>query len=86
LFVIRHRERDLLRESLARERIETLIHYPVPPHLSGAYSQLGYSAGALPIAERLAHEVLSLPMGPHLDSASMDRVVQAIAAYEVSRE
>lgn len=86
LFVIRHRERDLLREWLAREKIETLIHYPTPPHLSGAYAQLGYSAGALPIAEQLAHEVLSLPIGPHLDGASVERVVQAIAACEVSGE
>ena len=86
LFVIRHRERDLLREWLAHAGVETLIHYPIPPHLSGAYSQLGYLPGALPIAEHLAREVLSLPIGPHLDGASVDHVVQAIAAYEVSGE
>jgi dTDP-4-amino-4,6-dideoxygalactose transaminase len=86
LFVIRHRERELLREWLLHEGIETLIHYPIPPHLSGAYSHLGYLPGALPTAEKLADEVLSLPMGPHLDGASVDRVVQAIAAYEVSGE
>ncbi|HSR06325.1 MAG TPA: DegT/DnrJ/EryC1/StrS family aminotransferase [Bryobacteraceae bacterium] len=86
LFVIRHRERDALRAWLAREGIETLIHYPIPPHLSGAYAELGYSPGALPISEQLAHEVLSLPIGPHLDNASVERVIQAMAAYEVCGE
>jgi dTDP-4-amino-4,6-dideoxygalactose transaminase len=86
LFVIRHRERDLLREWLSRAGIETIIHYPVPPHLSGAYAHLGKSPGSLPIAERLARQVLSLPIGPHLNDASVDRVVQAISAYGVSSE
>ena len=86
LFVIRHTERDALREWLSQEGIETMIHYPVPPHLSVAYAQLGYAAGTLTIAEQLAREVLSLPIGPHLDSASADRVVQAITAYEVCGE
>jgi dTDP-4-amino-4,6-dideoxygalactose transaminase len=86
LFVIRHRQRDLLRQWLARAGVETLIHYPVPPHLSAAYSHLGKVTGDLPIAERLAQEVLSLPIGPHLDSGSVDHVIQAIAAYEVCRE
>ncbi len=85
LFVIRHRERDHLREWLARAGVQTLIHYPVPPHLNGAYAPLGMLPGTLPQAERLAREVVSLPIGPHLDGAAVDRVIQAIAAYQGSR-
>jgi dTDP-4-amino-4,6-dideoxygalactose transaminase len=85
LFVVRHSERDRLREWLARAGIETLVHYPVPPHLSRAYAHLGMLPGTLPIAECLAGEVLSLPIGPHLDGADVDCVIQAIAAYARSR-
>jgi dTDP-4-amino-4,6-dideoxygalactose transaminase len=67
LFVVRTAERDNLQQRLARAGVETLIHYPVPPHLQEAYSGLGYRPGSLPLAERLAREVLSLPIGPHLE-------------------
>jgi dTDP-3-amino-3,4,6-trideoxy-alpha-D-glucose transaminase len=66
LFVVRHRQRDALQEKLNRAGIGTLIHYPVPPHLSGAYADGKWARGAFPIAEELAETVLSLPMGPHL--------------------
>jgi dTDP-4-amino-4,6-dideoxygalactose transaminase len=55
-----------------------LIHYPVPPHLSGAYRQLGWSRGQFPIAEQLAEEVLSLPIGPQLATEQQDRVIAAV--------
>jgi dTDP-4-amino-4,6-dideoxygalactose transaminase len=82
LFVIRHPDRDRLRDWLAHAGVETLVHYPVPPHLSGAYAGLGYSRGDLPMTEHLARTVLSLPIGPHLDAPSVDQVVQAMATYE----
>jgi dTDP-4-amino-4,6-dideoxygalactose transaminase len=66
LFVVRSRERDALQARLTAQGIGTLIHYPVPPHLQEAYRDLGYRSGSFPIAERLAHEVLSLPISPHL--------------------
>jgi dTDP-4-amino-4,6-dideoxygalactose transaminase len=66
LFVVRHPKRDALQQKLTDAGIGTLIHYPVPPHLSGAYADAGWKRGAFPIAEELADTVLSLPMGPHL--------------------
>ncbi|MGO9585228.1 MAG: DegT/DnrJ/EryC1/StrS family aminotransferase [Limisphaerales bacterium] len=66
LFVVRHPKRDALQQKLTEAGIDTLIHYPVPPHLSGAYADRGWKRGAFPIAEELAQTVLSLPMGPHL--------------------
>jgi dTDP-4-amino-4,6-dideoxygalactose transaminase len=65
---------------LQQDGIGTLIHYPIPPHLSGAYQGLGYAEGSFPIAERLARTVLSIPMGPHLTPD------QSMRAVEVLRE
>ena len=67
LFVIRHRQRDRLQEKLKDAGIGTLIHYPVPPHLSEAYMGVKFSSAGFPIAEELARTVLSIPMGPHLN-------------------
>lgn len=66
LFVVRHPSRDQLAQKLAETGIGTLIHYPVPPHLSGAYADCNGGKAKLPLAEKLAATVLSLPMGPHL--------------------
>jgi dTDP-4-amino-4,6-dideoxygalactose transaminase len=76
LFVIRHLQRDALQKKLAGAGIGTLIHYPVPPHLSGAYAD--GSHGALPIAQEIANTVLSLPIGPHLNSLQADELVGAM--------
>lgn len=83
LFVVRHARRDALREELARRGVETHVHYPVPPHLQGAYSALGLPAGSLPTTERLHREVLSLPIGPHLGDDDVARVVEAVRASAV---
>ena len=56
------RYRDELKKYLKKREIETLIHYPIPPHLSEAYTYLGYQMGDFPIAEKYAAEVLSLPI------------------------
>jgi len=82
LFVIRHPEREALRVHLQARGIETAIHYPVPPHLSRAYASSGYSRGDFPRTERLAETVLSLPMGPHVDAASAERVIKAVLELE----
>lgn len=76
LFVIRHPQRDRLQEQLTTAGIGTMIHYPVPPHLSGAYANDGWSRGAFPLAENLAASVLSLPMGPHLSGEQAGIVVE----------
>ena len=78
LFVVRSSERDALAEQLLARGVQTLIHYPIPPHLQAAYADLGWSSGAFPISERIHAEVLSLPVGPHLSDESQDRVVEAI--------
>jgi dTDP-4-amino-4,6-dideoxygalactose transaminase len=79
LYVIRHRQRAALQEHLQRAGIGTLIHYPVPPHLSGAYQELGLPAGCFPITEELAQTVLSIPMGPHLSTADCASVIEQMA-------
>jgi dTDP-4-amino-4,6-dideoxygalactose transaminase len=78
LFVVRSREREALRRRLDGTGIETLIHYPTPPHLQAAYSGLRVPAGGLSLTERLSREVLSLPIGPHLDESAAARVVEAL--------
>jgi dTDP-3-amino-3,4,6-trideoxy-alpha-D-glucose transaminase len=80
LFVVRAARREALRAALADAGVATLVHYPTPPHLQPAYRELGLAPGALPIAERLHAEVLSLPMGPHLGEARQRRVVRALRA------
>jgi len=66
LYVIRHPERDRLREYLAEQGIGTQIHYPVPCHLQQAYAFLGYEEGQFEITEQYARQVLSLPNYPEL--------------------
>jgi dTDP-4-amino-4,6-dideoxygalactose transaminase len=78
LFVVRHARRDVLQDRLTQAGIGTLIHYPVPPHLSGAYADEGWKAGAFPLAETMAGTVLSLPIGPHLAKNQADQVAEEI--------
>ncbi len=78
LFVVRHPQRDQLAQHLAEAGIGTLIHYPVPPHRQPAYAALGIAAGALPIAERMHAQVLSLPIGPTQTLEQTERVIAAL--------
>ena len=81
LFVVQSEGRDGLAERLKERGIETLIHYPIPPHLQTAYQELGYGPGSFPISEGLHERVLSLPMGPHLsleDAAWVTSVVKDV--------
>jgi dTDP-4-amino-4,6-dideoxygalactose transaminase len=59
-------DRDSLQRELSARGVQTLIHYPIPPHLQKAYEELGWSIGSFPLAESIANSVLSLPIGPHL--------------------
>jgi dTDP-4-amino-4,6-dideoxygalactose transaminase len=83
LFVIRHPRRDALQKALAAHGIETLIHYPIAPHMQQAYADLGWARGSYPIAEQLADEVLSLPIGPHISIAQREQVVETLLRLEV---
>jgi dTDP-4-amino-4,6-dideoxygalactose transaminase len=81
LFVVRHVRRDALAAHLATLEVETLIHYPIPPHLQEAYRNQGFKKGAFPISEAMHREVLSLPIGPHLALDDANRVVEAVKAF-----
>jgi dTDP-4-amino-4,6-dideoxygalactose transaminase len=78
LYVVQHPERDGLQKAMQEAGIGTLIHYPIPPHLQKAYRDAGYAAGRFPIAESMANRLLSLPMGPQLDDASVTAVIEAL--------
>ena len=78
LFVIRHPKRDELQQKLNAAGIGTLIHYPVPAHLSGAYADAGWKRGDFPLAENSADTVLSLPIGPHITNEQVGMVIDAI--------
>jgi dTDP-4-amino-4,6-dideoxygalactose transaminase len=77
LFVVRSSERDHLQARLNQQGIGTLIHYPIPPHLSGAYAT-DFQGQQFGISEKLAASVLSLPMGPHLSPVQQESVISAL--------
>jgi dTDP-4-amino-4,6-dideoxygalactose transaminase len=81
LFVVRCENRTRVQEHLASMGIQTLVHYPIPPHRQAAYAHLQLAEGALPISELLHREVLSLPMGPHLAVEDAERVVHALRTF-----
>ncbi|MEI7369835.1 DegT/DnrJ/EryC1/StrS family aminotransferase [Pectobacterium sp. 1950-15] len=82
LFVIRCDSRDRLQAYLAERGIQTLIHYPTPPHLQQAYEGLGYTEGSFPITEQIHKQVLSLPIGPTLSDDELQAVITAINEYQ----
>ncbi|HEX8351385.1 MAG TPA: DegT/DnrJ/EryC1/StrS family aminotransferase [Pyrinomonadaceae bacterium] len=81
LFVVRTRERARLQAYLSEAGVGTLIHYPKPPHMQPAYADAGHRAGDFPLAERLAGEVLSLPIGPHLSDEAVGYVVSKLSSF-----
>ncbi|MHB9035547.1 MAG: DegT/DnrJ/EryC1/StrS family aminotransferase [Armatimonadota bacterium] len=82
VFVVRSKKRDELQKHMQEMGVGTLLHYPIPPHLQGAYRDLGMTAGALPISEAIHREILSLPMGPHLTQEQCRKVVSAILSFD----
>lgn len=81
LYVVRHPQRDALQRDLQARGIQTLIHYPIPPHRQQAYTDLGWPAGSFPVAESMANSVLSLPIGPHLSAAQQERVIDTTIEF-----
>jgi dTDP-4-amino-4,6-dideoxygalactose transaminase len=79
LFVIRIADREQLKDSLAAAGIGTGIHYPIPLHLQKAYATLSYKKGDLPVTERVAAEILSLPMFPGLTEGMQVRIAEQTA-------
>lgn len=80
LFVVRSGQRTQLQHHLKAAGIDSLIHYPVPPHLQIAYQDLGLAQGALPISERIHNQVLSLPIFPTMTHEQVERVVAVCSA------
>jgi dTDP-4-amino-4,6-dideoxygalactose transaminase len=82
LYVIRTEKRESLQRHLTNSGIGSLIHYPIPPHLQQAYGDRGYKQGDFPIAEAMAAEVLSLPMGPQLPAEDQEQVIAALLNFK----
>jgi dTDP-4-amino-4,6-dideoxygalactose transaminase len=81
LFVMRTGDRDALKKHLETKKIGTMIHYPVPPHLQKANSNLGFKRGQFPVAETISKTCLSLPVWPGLSASSVARICKEIELY-----
>ncbi|SMG26061.1 DegT/DnrJ/EryC1/StrS family aminotransferase [Cedecea sp. NFIX57] len=79
LFVVRAKNRDLLQKHLSEKGIQTLIHYPIPPHKQKAYTSLSHYT--LPVTEAIHSEVLSLPMDPNMSDVEINQVVSAVNEF-----
>jgi dTDP-4-amino-4,6-dideoxygalactose transaminase len=84
LFVVRSRERDALKEYLKEKGIGTLVHYPVPVHLQPAYKNR-LKTSDMDATEKVAKEVLSLPMYPELAESDVDQVIEALRLFRKIR-
>ncbi len=81
LFVVRTKQRDALQGYMDKLGVGSLIHYPIPPHLQQAYSSLGYRDGDFPIAEAMAKEVISFPMGPVIDDFMINSISEIVGRF-----
>ena len=82
LFVIRSLNRDILEKRLKKLGISTLIHYPIPPHLSGAYVEYESKLNSFPITEKLSSEIISIPISPHITEDQTQMVIKALREFE----
>ena len=80
LYVVHTRRRDALQQALTQRGVQTLIHYPIPPHRQAAFEGWQWPQDSYPVAERLASETLSLPLGPHQDPTATEAVVNGLRA------
>jgi dTDP-4-amino-4,6-dideoxygalactose transaminase len=79
LFVVRTENRDELQAYLAENQVQTLVHYPIPPHKQEAYKEL--NGICLPITEKIHNEVLSLPISPVMEKEEIERVIELLNQY-----
>jgi dTDP-4-amino-4,6-dideoxygalactose transaminase len=82
LYVLQVENREAVQAKLAKENIDTGIHYPIPLHLQKAYVHLGYKLGDFPVSERASKRIVSLPMFPGLQLADQTRVAEAVVQSE----
>ena len=81
IFAVRARNREGLRQAMAGAGVETLVHYPTPPHLQNAFAELRIAEGSLPVTETIGRDEVSLPLGPQL---APEQVAQTIAIVRAS--
>jgi dTDP-4-amino-4,6-dideoxygalactose transaminase len=81
LYVIRVQDRKGLQKHLADAKIDTGIHYPIPLHMQKAYEGFGYREGDFPVTEKIALEIVSLPMFPQLTREQQERIVSEIVSF-----
>jgi dTDP-3-amino-3,4,6-trideoxy-alpha-D-glucose transaminase len=81
LFVVRTTQREALREHLDAHGVSSAVHYPFPIHRTEAYADLGLTEGSLPVAERLAQEILTLPLFPTMSDPDVARIVDAVRSF-----
>ncbi len=81
LFVLRSKKRDELKKHLEKNNIESGIHYPVPLHLQPALSYLGYKKGDFPLAEKVAEEILSIPMYAELEEKDVEKIIYQVLDF-----
>jgi dTDP-4-amino-4,6-dideoxygalactose transaminase len=81
LFTVRTPHRQHLQAHLQAAGVPSIVHYPIPPHLQGAYRELGFARGSFPITERIHDTILSLPLHPTLSDAQQDLVIAALNAW-----
>jgi dTDP-3-amino-3,4,6-trideoxy-alpha-D-glucose transaminase len=82
LFVVRTPHRDELRAHLERHGVGTAVHYPFPVHRTEAYAELGMGPGSLPVAERLAQEICTLPLFPAMTEDELERVIDGVRTFD----
>ena len=81
LYVVRVQDREALQAHLGEAGIGTGVHYPIPLHQQKAYQNLGYRTGDFPVTERVAREIVSLPMFPQLSHSQQDEVITAVKEF-----
>jgi dTDP-3-amino-3,4,6-trideoxy-alpha-D-glucose transaminase len=85
LFVVRSDRRDELREHLSARGVGSAVHYPTPIHLTEAYADLGLAPGSLPVSERMAQRMCSLPLFPGMSDAELEQVSDAVLDFAQDR-
>jgi len=81
IFTIRTNKRNKLQKYLTDNKVATMIHYPIPPHLQNAYKELGFRKGSFPIAEELANTSLSIPIFPEMTTSEQEYVIEKIKRF-----
>lgn len=81
MYVIRTKQRDELQKYLLQKNIPTLIHYPIPCHLSKCYQSLGFKKGDFPVTEEISNSAISLPIGPHLSEEQVFYIAKSVNSF-----